>query len=152
MSARVVWSVGHGARTLDGFVELLRGAGIETLVDVRRFPRSRRHPHFDAAALDGALAEAGLRREWLGEELGGFRDGGYEAHVETDDFRRGLARLETLAMDRRTAFCCAERRPEHCHRLEIARVLEGRGWTVHHLVEPGRVHVPETPERQGELF
>jgi len=67
-----VWTVGHGARTADDFVDLLRSAGVETLVDVRRFAGSRRHPQFNRNALAATLAAAGIayRHE---VELGGRR-------------------------------------------------------------------------------
>lgn len=133
-----VFSVGHGARTVEAFLALLRGEAVEVLADVRRFPRSRRHPHFSEGALDRACAAVGIERVALGDDLGGLRDVSYEQHLGSPAFARGLARLEAIARARPTAFCCAESRPEHCHRRFIAEEMERRGFRVRHLLEPGR--------------
>src|SRR5918992_1187567 len=69
-----VFTVGHGARPAEGLLAVLRDAGVELLVDVRRYPGSRRHPQYGRAALAGFLAEAGIEYEWWGEALGGRRE------------------------------------------------------------------------------
>ena len=55
-----VFTVGHGTRPIEELLEVLGEAGVRTLVDVRRFPSSRRHPQFDQPALADALAGAGV--------------------------------------------------------------------------------------------
>ena len=55
-----VSTIGHGTRTADELVETLHEAGVETLVDVRRFPGSRRNPQFGQAALADKLERAGI--------------------------------------------------------------------------------------------
>ena len=118
------------------------------VADVRRHPRSARHPHFDAAPLAAALHDAGIGYRHMGA-LGGHRPEGYEAYMATDGFAHGLAELERLAGERPTAFLCAERDPWSCHRRFVARALEARGWRVVHLVEPGRAVVGDA---QADLF
>ena len=54
------FTVGHGTRPLDELIETLRGAGVQTLVDVRRFPGSRRNPQFNQGPLREALDDAGI--------------------------------------------------------------------------------------------
>ena len=44
MTAPTVLTFGHGTATQEEIVALLRGACVELVVDVRRFPGSRRHP------------------------------------------------------------------------------------------------------------
>src|SRR4051794_41944027 len=73
MEPRTLYTIGHSTRTIEQFVALLREHGIELLVDVRRFPGSRRHPHFGSAALAASLAEAGIDYAHA-EALGGRRD------------------------------------------------------------------------------
>ena len=68
----VVFTVGHGTRSIDEFLSLLRGAGVRHLVDVRSFPGSRRHPQFGKDALAASLRSQGIAYEWK-KELGGFR-------------------------------------------------------------------------------
>lgn len=144
---RVIWSVGHGNRTLQELFAVLASAGIETLADVRRHPASKRHPQFGRESLEAACRVAGLAYVHLGALLGGFRDGGYERHLGTREFRDGILRLEALAATRRVAFACAERVPESCHRLFIARELERRGWQVIHLLDAGTAwEPPEDPQ------
>ena len=42
---------GHGTATAERMTELLQGAGVTVLVDVRTAPASRRHPHVARAEL-----------------------------------------------------------------------------------------------------
>jgi len=137
-AAPVVFTVGHGNRSLEALIALLREAGVRGVVDVRRFPGSRRWPWFRKASLQAALEAAGLRYEWLGETLGGYTQPPYPEYMETEAFREGLARLEALARERPVALLCAEKDWRRCHRRFIAQALTARGWKVVHLLEPGR--------------
>jgi uncharacterized protein (DUF488 family) len=152
-----VWTVGHSNRSTEDLIDLLAPHGIELLVDVRRFPGSRRHPQFGRDALAGALAEAGIayRHE---EDLGGRRSArpdspntawenagfrGYADYTATDAFRRALAGLEEEAGRRRTAVMCAEALPWRCHRRLIADALVARGAEVLHVLPSGRAEPHE---------
>lgn len=130
---KVIYSAGTGARPLAEFIALLRGCGVAVAADVRSFPSSRRYPHFSREELRRSLAREGIEYVWLGECLGGFREGGYESHMLTEGFQRGLEELEELARRSPTVFFCAERHPRRCHRRFISRALEERGWKVLHL-------------------
>lgn len=149
--ARVVTTVGTSDRTLDGFLAVLEAHGVELVVDVRSWPASRRHPQFARASLEPALAARGLAYEWLGRELGGLRQEGYEAHMDSELFAAGLVRLIELATTRRAAVCCAERDPEHCHRRHIADVLVHRGWRVVHLIDEHETREHVVQPRQERL-
>ena len=159
-------TVGHSTHPLDTFLELLRGACIALVADVRRFPASRRHPHFGGPALAASLAQAGMGYEHL-PELGGRRapapgsvnDGwrvaafrGYADHLRTAEFAAGRDRLAGLAAARRTVIMCAEAQPWRCHRRLIADVFLLDGWRVLDLMAPGRLHehVPPDFMREGE--
>lgn len=146
-------TVGHGARPVESLTEVLRSAQIAVLVDIRRYPGSRRHPQFGREALAAALAEAGIRYEWAGETLGGRRSrvsgsrhtglreagfAGYADHMDTDQFRAALDSLLDRARTTRTALMCAETVWWRCHRMLVADALVLRGATVTHLLEPGR--------------
>ncbi|RMG65826.1 MAG: DUF488 domain-containing protein [Calditrichaeota bacterium] len=141
-SAGRIFTVGTSNRTEQAFLALLRAYGIEQLVDVRRFPTSQRFPHFKKEALAAACRSAGLHYLWLGDLLGGYRKGGYEAYMQTPGFAQGLNRLERLAQEHPTAFCCSERLPWKCHRRFIARALESRGWQVVHILDEDRIWTP----------
>ena len=133
-----VYTVGHSTRSVEEFVSLLKEHQIEAVVDVRRFPRSRRNPQFNRERLEEILPREGIEYRWLGEELGGYRPGGYRAYIGTDGFERGIKLLEDLARRHRTAVMCAEKLWFRCHRRFIADRLSKQGWEVWHIIEPHR--------------
>ena len=137
-------------------------------MDVRRFPVSRRHPHFDGEALAATLAEAGIAYRHA-EELGGRRTGepGEErfACVRVAAFRSYAARMASDAWQAALAeelarpapcFMCAETPWWRCHRRFIAELLTARGHEVVHLMKPGdaKPHrlLDESEARDGQLF
>lgn len=159
-SAPEILTIGHSTHPIERFIELLRGADVAVVADVRRFPGSRRNPQFGAEPLDERLADAGIAYEPFGEELGGRRGpraprpdsrwrnasfAAYAEYMETDAFGAGLERLERLARGRRTAIMCAEALWFRCHRRLIADALAARGWAVLHIGSDGRLQPhPET--------
>lgn len=145
ISAPVIYTIGHGNRPADELVEILRHHQIQALADVRRFPQSRRNPHFGREALAARLSAAGIEYRHLGAELGGLVPGPYEDYVAAAPFQKGLAELIECARSRRTAFLCAERLPWQCHRRFIARELERRGFQVLHILDRERVWDPAEP-------
>ncbi len=163
-------TLGHSNRDWPAFRALLEAAGVRWLVDVRAFPRSRRHPHFDREAIEAALADTGIGYRWEGRALGGFREApadsphlaladgparGWASHLASADYARAEARLKALASQGPTAVMCAEAQPAHCHRRFIADSLTSQGWTVIHWLAPdeARVHAlsPELRIVDGEL-
>ena len=148
-----IWTIGHSTRTLDEFLALLRSADIAALADVRRFPGSRRLPHFGRDGLRESLAEAGILYTHF-PELGGRRQArpdspntawrneafrGYADYMMTDEFRAGVARLLALARQQPTAFMCAEALWWQCHRGLIADDLKAAGHDVRHVIGPGKI-------------
>ena len=148
---RVVYTLGHSTRTLAEFIELLIVHSMRIVADVRRWPASRRYPHFNRDNLTASLAEKDIAYEWLGEDLGGFRRMGlgeaspnkawrnegfrnYADHALTEEFGRGLSRLIELAERDKTAFVCAERSFLRCHRRIISDHLTVKGWHVVHIM------------------
>lgn len=149
-----LYSVGHGNRGIAAFLDLVRGADIECVVDVRAYPSSRRHPQFTRMALEPALRAAGIRYAWEGQALGGMRTPradsrhrglgdpvmrGYADHMASAEFGAAVARLLQAAASQRLAMLCAERDHRHCHRGFIADALSLAGAEVLHLVETGDV-------------
>ena len=134
---KTIFTLGTSNRSLEEFVHLLRANRIEMVVDVRSFPTSK-FSHFKKEALSQSLAEEGLGYFSLGRELGGYRKGGYEAYMQTDDYLRGMDLLERMAARVPCAILCAERLPWRCHRRFIGRSLEERGWKIVHIIEEGK--------------
>ncbi len=110
---------------------------------MRSFPVSKRFPHFSQEILKNELAEEGFTYVYLGKELGGYRKGGYENHLKTSLFKKGLEALKELAERKTTVFICAERFPWKCHRRYIAQELEKESWQVEHIIEKDRVWIPQ---------
>lgn len=147
-----LWTIGHSTRVWEDFVALLRGAGIATLVDVRRFAGSRRHPQFGGEAMAHALPEAGIDYVAM-PELGGRRAPradspntawrnagfrGYADYMQQPEYAQARERLAALATASPTAVMCAEAMWWQCHRGLIADDFKARGWEVMHLMAPGR--------------
>jgi uncharacterized protein (DUF488 family) len=147
-----IFTIGHGARPIERFVELLNGAGMRHLVDVRTAPGSRKHPQFGRDALAASLGQAGLSYEWA-KDLGGFRKAdpasphtalrnsgfrGYADHMETDAFRTARDRVVNRASRTPTAVMCAESLWWRCHRRMLADSLTALGCEVVHLMDGGR--------------
>ena len=150
MVALVVWTVGHSNRPAGGLVELLHGAEIEVLADVRSQPYSRHNPQFRRDNLRASVEQAGLRYVFLGTELGGrppepeFYDASgharYDLVARTERFQAGLERLLTGAATYRVAIMCSEEDRSRCHRrMLVTRALIGREVEVRHLRGDGRV-------------
>jgi uncharacterized protein (DUF488 family) len=163
-----VFTVGHGVRPLEELVATLQEARVGTLVDVRRFPGSRRNPQFNQRALRDALAAAGIAYRHA-VELGGRRSGepGEDdfACIRVAAFRSYAARMRTAAWQAALAaevaqpepcFMCAETVWWRCHRRLIAELLTARGEQVVHLLGPGRRDrhrlYDESAVREGKLY
>ena len=163
-----MWTIGHGTRPAEELVETLERAGVATLVDVRRFPGSRRNPQFGRDALAATLESAGIAYHHA-VELGGRLAGepGEERFgcIRVAAFRSYAARMGTPgwqeALERELAqpepcFMCAETPWPKCHRRLIAELLAARGHEVLHLLGPHRVEPhrrwDEAEARGGVLY
>jgi len=147
----VIYTVGHSTRSIEALVALLEAHRVGLVVDVRRYPASRRHPHFAEQPLAAALHAAGIgyRHE---PDLGGRRPArrdspntawrsaafrGYADHMETPAFEQAVARLIALAGAQPVVVMCAEAVPWRCHRQLIADALLARGIAVRHILGAG---------------
>jgi uncharacterized protein (DUF488 family) len=139
------YSVGHSTHPLSEFAALCRGAAIDLVCDIRRFPVSRRHPQFRRDNMAARLKAEEIAYVWLGESLGGLRSGPYEDWMATPFFQRGLDELERLAQRHTVGFMCAEGVPDRCHRRFVGRALASRGHRVSHLLPDGRI-LPEAKQ------
>ena len=165
----MLYTVGHGTRTTDELIDVLRAGGVSRLVDVRRFPASRRHPQFTREALGASLPAGRIAYEWWGEELGGrrraqpiertrhpaWREASFRAYadyMDTPKFRRAFDALLESAGGVATSVMCAETVWWRCHRRLIADAAVMHGTDVLHLgLGTGpRPHVLNSAAREGE--
>ena len=152
-----LFTIGHSTRTLEELIQALQAHSIETLVDIRAFPISRRLPHFNRESLERSLPDAGIQYIWM-KELGGrrkktlpespnfalrndsFRN--YADYMLTPEFERAITRLIETAESSRTAYMCAERVYFHCHRMLVSDWLVAHGHEVLHIdgTKPAKPH------------
>ncbi len=143
-----LYTIGHSTRTLDELIEVLQAHSIQTLVDIRSFPMSRRLPYFNRESLENALPAAGIKYVWM-KALGGYRKKiredspnvalrspsfrNYADHMLTEDLQHGMGELIHLAGQSRTAYMCAERVYFRCHRMLVSDWLVAHGHEVLHI-------------------
>jgi uncharacterized protein (DUF488 family) len=162
-----IFTVGHSNKTLEDFLRVLQAHGVERVLDVRRYPASRKWPHFNAAQLAQTLPLSGIEAVGL-SELGGRRRArpdsphtawreasfrGYADFMDTPQFQEGLGRVVALAREKPSALMCAEALPWRCHRSLIADALLVRGWSVREILSAREARdrkLPEFARREGE--
>ena len=139
-----IYTIGYERAALEDFLATLTEAGVQTLVDIRERPYSRR-TEFSKGNLQTAVEQAGLhyRHE---------RALGAPAHIrhavqETGDYatffrryREHLAQQEdslerlTGELEAPLALLCYEADPAQCHRSAVAeRLSELTGAEIRHL-------------------
>lgn len=152
-----LFTIGHSTRTLQELIEALQAHSVQTLVDIRAFPVSRRLPHFNRESLEQALPRAGIQYVWM-QELGGrrkkilkdspnvalrndsFRN--YADYMLTPEFGHAMDELLKIAERSRTAYMCAERMYFQCHRMLVSDWLVAHGHEVLHIDDqkPPKAH------------
>src|SRR5690625_1862345 len=114
---KTIWTIGHSTRSWDDFLELLKEYQIEVLADVRRFPGSRKFPHFNKDTMKKQLREHNIGYHHF-EDLGGRRKPhpdsrntawrvesfrAYADYMETRHFLQALNQLTAIGYEIRTA-------------------------------------------------
>jgi uncharacterized protein (DUF488 family) len=148
----VLYTIGHSTRALEDLISALRAHQIQTLVDIRAFPMSRRLPQFNRDSLQQTLPAAGIRYVWM-KALGGYRKKviedspnialrnqsfrNYADYMLTPEFSQAASELLALAASSRTAYMCAERLYFRCHRMMVSDYLTAHGHEVLHIDAEG---------------
>ena len=150
-----VFTIGHSNRSFEDFLSLLQEFAIHTVADVRRYPSSRKFPHFNREFLRKLLSAQNIEYLWLealggrrhvsknqkspnmGLESPGFRN--YADHMVTNEFQAGVQELLSTAARSCMAIMCAERFYWKCHRRLLSDYLVAQSVEVLHIVEPGKV-------------
>ncbi len=145
---KTIFTLGHSTRPIEEFLELLKIYGIERLVDVRRFPGSRKYPQYNTDDLEAVLTKEEFWYIHM-EALGGRRKAdadsentvwrhpsfrGYADYMETSEFQEAYKDLETLAFEKTCAIMCSEAVWWRCHRSMISDQLKANGWKVLHIM------------------
>lgn len=150
---------GHGTASADRITELLHGADVAAVVDIRIAPGSRRNPHVARSELERWMPAHGIDYRWE-KRLGGRRRPapdspdtawreaafrGYAGYMRTTDFLAAIDELLDQAARQRTAVMCSESVWWRCHRRLVADFVSvARQVPVQHLMHDGRlvVHQP----------
>ena len=167
----VLYTIGHSTRSLEELISALRAHEIQTLVDIRAFPMSRRLPQFNHDSLEESLPAAGIRYLPM-KALGGYRKKvleesphialrnqsfrNYADYMLTPEFEQAISELLALANNSRTAYMCAERPYFRCHRMLVSDWLTAHGHEVLHIDAEGPVKLhkllPEARILDGRLI
>jgi len=149
------FTIGHSNRSVEEFAELLIGANIGLVADIRKVPMSRTNPQFNKDALPDALAGIDISYEHMGA-LGGLRGKArslppdvngfwtnesfhnYADYALSAQFLAGLEHLLEQGRKRRCAIMCSEAVWWRCHRRIVSDYLIARGQTVFHIMGLGR--------------
>lgn len=152
LQQKEIWTIGHSTHSIEVFIDIVKSFAIESLVDIRMFPGSRRYPHFNKEQFETSLNESGISYHHL-VELGGRRKAkpdskntgwrvaafkGYADYMETDAFHHGIQQLKDIASNQRTAYMCSEAVWWSCHRALVSDYLKVEGWTVMHIMSQGK--------------
>ena len=149
MKPVTIYTIGHSTPTIEVFLSMLESFDIKTIVDIRRFPGSRKFPQFSQDNLKIALEEAGIqyiamldlggRRKpnndskntiWKNESFRGYAD-----YMETAAFENAIVKLEEIALKQTTAYMCSEALWYRCHRAMVSDYLKAKGWNVLHIMK-----------------
>jgi uncharacterized protein (DUF488 family) len=150
-TSTLFYSIGHGNRSIEEFVNLLLNFQVKNLADVRSYPSSTRNPHFNKENLENSLGKVGISYTWL-PDLGGFRRSGlggdsphvalkssgfrnYADYMATESFQKAADKLSLLAHTGATCFMCAEALPQRCHRSLLADYLSMMGMEIMHILD-----------------
>jgi uncharacterized protein (DUF488 family) len=150
------FTIGHSNRSLEEFIELLTGARISLVADIRTVPRSRTNPQFNRDTLPDALVSSDISYEHIAA-LGGLRGKAqnspqnlngfwkndsfhnYADYALSEPFHAGLERLLDDGRTQRCAIMCSEAVWWRCHRRIVADYLVARAETVYHIMGRGRL-------------
>lgn len=165
-----VFTIGHSTRTIEEFIAMLQNFDIKILADIRRYPGSKRYPHFNKSELEEYLKDAGIKYIHF-PDLGGRRKPkpdsentawrnaafqGYADYMETEEFKEAIRKLERLAEKENLVYMCSEAVWWRCHRSLISDYLKAEGWKVMHIMDINKAqeHPYSKPAKvdQGRLF
>jgi uncharacterized protein (DUF488 family) len=144
-----IYTIGHSTRSLEEFLEILKNFQIQLVVDVRRFPSSKKFPWFDEENLEEELKKNGIDYIHF-PELGGYRKEGYETFSKTEEFSKALEKLIGVVNEKKAAIMCAESLWWRCHRRYIANALAEKGFQVLHIFNKEKIQEHKLKEKEVE--
>lgn len=153
LEKKTIYTIGHSTRDITEFLEMLKSNNIACLVDIRRFPSSKKFPAYNQQNLKDTLAENNIQYLHI-EALGGRRKPlknspnfvwkhlsfrGYADYMETPEFADAVLQLELIAQNQITAIMCSEAVFWRCHRSMISDFLKSKSYEVLHIMSTTKV-------------
>lgn len=149
----ILFTIGHSTRELEEFLDLLKQNKIEKLIDIRRFPGSRKYPQYNQDNLkkslekndiiyEHALGLGGRRKPHEDSKNTVWKNKSFQAYadyMETDEFAKAIAELKDEAKQITTVIMCSEAVWWRCHRSMISDYLKAQGWDVEHILSPTNI-------------
>ena len=172
---RIVYTIGYDLRVFNEFIKILKKYGVERVIDIRRWVKSRKLPQYSREYLVEHLSREGIDYVWL-PQLGGYRrfgvdveDHGIATCFKSPGFRAYatyitlnpsvkpyLEKLVSLASEKTSTLMCREKYPWRCHRKILADYLVAKGFTVIHIIEADKTYTHKlhacAEVRNGELI
>jgi uncharacterized protein (DUF488 family) len=144
----VIYTIGHSTHSQEDFLGLLHHFSISRLADIRKYPGSKRFPHFNKENLENVLpCFAVLYQHWPG--LGGrrkeipesrhpeWKNSSFRAfadYMDSPEFMQDVNNLQEFSQDHNTVLMCTEAVWWRCHRALISDRLKELGWEVRHIL------------------
>lgn len=142
-----LFTLGTSNRAIEEFLEILKFFEIKNVVDVRRWPTSQLFPHFKKENLEKTLKENKISYFHF-ENLGGYRQEGYEEFMKTPIFKEAIEELIRIVKTGTTVIICAEKFSWKCHRALICQELEKRKLKIVHIIEKDKIWQPKIEPKE----
>jgi uncharacterized protein (DUF488 family) len=144
-----IYTLGHSTRSFEEFINILKNFQVELVLDVRKFPSSKKFPWFNKENLEKELTKNKIEYIHF-PELGGYRKEGYENFVKSEEFEKAIKKLLEVIDEKNSLILCAEALWWRCHRRYIANHLASLGYQVIHIFDEKRTQEHKLKEKEIE--
>jgi uncharacterized protein (DUF488 family) len=144
-----IYTLGHSTRSFEEFINILKNFQVELVLDVRKFPSSKKFPWFNKENLEKELTKNKIEYIHF-PELGGYRKEGYENFAKSEEFEKAIKKLLEVIDEKNSLILCAEALWWRCHRRYIANHLASLGYQVIHIFDEKRTQEHKLKEKEIE--
>jgi len=144
-----IYTLGHSTRSLEDFIDILKHFQIELVIDVRRFPSSKKFPWFGKESLEEELEKNNIQYVHF-PNLGGYRKEGYKNFAATEEFSQAIKKLLEIIDNKTSTIMCAEVLWFRCHRRYIANTLAKLEHEIIHIFNKEKIQEHKLKEKDIE--
>ena len=142
-----IYTLGHSTRSFEEFLSILKKFRVELVIDVRRFPSSKKFPWFNKENLERELGKEKIEYIHF-PELGGYRKEGYANFAKSEEFKKAVEKLLEVIDEKVAAIFCSEILWWRCHRRYIANHLAKLGHRVIHIFDKDRIQEHKLKDKE----